>query len=93
MDYMESLKLMELSYKFYDTIDFKQFINEKEMLVRELMNKLEEYYDINHPELLPEELEGCFFNVICEDEFAEYLAKRYGFKTRYEVIEKYYITQ
>ena len=28
-----------------------------------------------------------------EDEFAEYLAKRYSFKTRYEVIEKYYITQ
>lgn len=78
---------------FYDTIDFTKFINNDSyrINVRDLMNCLEEYYDLRHPELLPAEFQGYFFNFINEDEFAEYLKKRYGYKIATETIERYWL--
>lgn len=90
MTYEEMIKISE---DFYNTIDFTEFIHIsfRKINVRDLMNCLEEYYDISHPNLLPVEFEGCFFNFVNEDEFAEYLSKRYGYKIVTEVIEKYWL--
>lgn len=86
---------LEISYKFYDTIDFTKFIDDNEHTnkVKDIMCKLEDYYDFNHPESLPEEFEGCFFNFVDEYDFVLYLKKRYPDKydVTSEVIENYYI--
>lgn len=90
MTYEEMIKISE---SFYDTIDFTKFIdsNSNRIDIRDLMNCLDEYYDLSHPQLLPKEFQGCFFNFINEDEFAEYLNKRYGYKIITEVIEKHWL--
>lgn len=89
MTYEEMIKISE---DFYNTIDFTEFIHisSGKINVRDLMNCLEEYYDI-YPDLLPVEFEGSFFNFVSEDEFAEYLSKRYGYKIVTEVKEKYWL--
>lgn len=86
----EGINIIE---NFYNTIDFTKFINNDsyKIDIRDLMSSLEEYYDLRHPELLPPEFQGCFFNFINEDEFAEYLKKRYGYKITTETIERYWL--
>ena len=90
MTYEEGINISE---DFYDTIDFTKFIDDgsHRIEVKDLMSCLEEYYDLSHPELLPVEFDGCFFNFINEDEFAEYLNKRYGYRIITETIEKYWL--
>lgn len=90
MTYEEEINISE---DFYNTIDFTKFINDGSYRIKieVLMNLLEEYYDLRHPELLPVEFQGCFFNFINEDEFAEYLNKRYGYKIITETIERYWL--
>ena len=79
-------KIEKISYEFYDTIDFKEFIYPEQCVdVRMLMDAIEDYYDHENPDLLPKELQGCFFDVISEGEFCEYLAKRYGWRSYAEV--------
>ena len=75
MDYKEFLKMQEKSRKFFDTIDFTKYIpeGESQVSVRTLMDILETVYEKQGPNLLPEWLEGCFFNFINELEFAQYL--------------------
>lgn len=86
-------EMMLTSKEFMDTIDFTKFLSDKYncISVRDLMDCIEEYYDRSHPELLPSEFNGMFFNFINEGEFTDYLTDRYGFKGRVEIIEKYYI--
>lgn len=78
MTYYESK--INIIKDFYDTIDFKKFMSaDYRISTRDLMNCIEEYYDASHPELLPEELNGSFFNYMNEQDFALYLEERYGF--------------
>lgn len=78
MTYNESK--IKITKDFYDTIDFKKFMSaDYQISTRDLMDCIEEYYDELHPELLPEELNGSFFNYMDEQDFALYLKERYGF--------------
>jgi len=81
--------LEEISYKFYDTIDIKQFFPKgmRRFKVREVMDAMEDEYDCNHSDLIPPELYGHVFDVIGEEEFAEYLKKRYNVGLNWEIIE------
>lgn len=89
MKYEEMLKIC---YAFFDTIDFEQFTsNLDEISVEDLMDEIEDYYDIKHPELLPKEFDGYFFNFINAEEFAVYLKNRYDYRLRYEIIEHHYL--
>ena len=81
-----------ISKEFYDTIDFTKFMSDaKRINIRDLINCIEEYYDINHPDLIPEELNRCFFNFTSDEEFADYLCERYGWKTQVEYVENCYV--
>ena len=93
MMYQVFALMQRKSKKFFDTIDFTKYIpeGESQVSVRTLMDILETFYDENHPNLLPEWLEGCFFNFINEYEFAEYLKERYGYLITEEVEPHYYI--
>lgn len=78
---------IKMSYNFYDTIDFKRFINKylKDgygllLKLSDLIQDIEFYYDETHPELLPEPFQGYFFNFIDEFDFGKYLENRYGWK-------------
>ena len=89
---MKYLDMVKINNSFWDTIDFKQFmIDEEHINVRDLMNCIEDYFDEGHPDLLPPEFQGCFFNFMGEDEFAHYLGKRYGYDVRSETVEKWYV--
>lgn len=83
---------IKTSKEFYDTIDFTQFMSDdKQINVRDLMICIEEYYDLNHPDLIPEILNRCFFNFMPEEEFTDYLCERYGWKKHIEYIENCYV--
>ena len=85
-------EMMKRAKEFFDTIDFTPFLPKDEtVLLRDVMDAIEIYYDEQHPELLPEDFKRCFFNFTSEDEFAEYLHDRYGIKNREEVVEHIYI--
>lgn len=85
----EMKKMIDISKKFYDTIDFWRFIVPGTSIeLKKLIYWLETYYGYNHPELLPEEFHGNFLNFIDDSEFAEYLCERYGWRIETEVIEK-----
>lgn len=83
--------LEEISYKFYDTIDIKQFFPKgmRRFKVREVMDAIEDEYDCTHSDLIPPELYGHAFDVIGEEEFAEYLKKRYNVELDWRIIEYY----
>lgn len=83
--------LEEISYKFYDTIDIKQFFPKgtRRFKIREVMDAIENEYDCIHSDLIPPELCGYAFNVIGEEEFAEYLRKRYDVELAWGIIEYY----
>lgn len=85
--------MMKKSKDFYDTVDFMAFIypDVHRIKVRDLMDHLKEYYDENHPEMIPPEFEGCFFCYTNETEFVDYLRRRYGWDIQEEVTVEYYI--
>ena len=86
MTYQEEIKL---SYDFFDTIDFLQFIPESTywLSIDEIMSEIEQYY--NHHLDLPTIFEGYIFNFINKYEFMEYLKDRYNFPIKCKTI--YYI--
>ena len=85
-------KLQELSYNFYDTIDFTSYFDDEDWVdIEVIIYKLETFYDNEHPELLPKELDGCFFSVIDPEEFTLYLKKRYNLEFSWQIIDKYYV--
>ena len=89
MDYKEFIERDKKARKYLDTIDIKEFMStEKVTSVLDLMECLEEKYQ---NENLPEVFEGLLFNYMTEEDFAEYLRKRYGFDIWSETIEHFYI--
>ena len=84
-------QMMEVSKKFYDTVDFQKFVQKgKENQLEDLMDCIDEFY-LNRKDLLPESFQGEFFNFMTADEFSDYLCERYGWSVRTELIEKHYI--
>ena len=88
---MRYKEMMDRSKEFYNTIDFTRFFSDYAMDIDDLQDCIEEYYEIQHPELIPEDFKGCFFNFMDRYEFATYLKQRYNMSMRDEVIEKYYL--
>ena len=84
--------MVKINNSFWDTIDFNKFIpDDRYIIIRDLMNSIEQYYDEEHPDLLPREFDGFFFNFMNEEDFAHYLKKRYGYKIKSETYEAWYI--
>ena len=89
MTYDEEIKM---SKDFYDTIDFTQFISDDKTIDgADLINCIEEYYEVSHSNLIPKEFKGFFLCYMSDEEFIDYLCDRYGWKKRTEYIEKHYI--
>ena len=76
------------NWEFIDSIDWTAYIPiNKEIKVYNFIESLEESNVID----IPEEQGGCILNWISEEEFAEFINKKYGYK--YQIIDKsnYYI--
>ena len=83
-------KLEELSYNFYDTIDFTPYFTDVYWMdIDDIREKIEDYY-YKHQELLPKE--GDFFAVVDAEDFALYLKKRYNLHFSWQTIDKYYVS-
>lgn len=87
MDELE--KSMSTTFRLLDTIDILGLISEGGIEVYNLMNKLEDHLKNELDKY--EELEGCLFNAVNEDEFIEYLDKRYPKKIKNREIYKNYL--
>lgn len=82
-------KSMTTTFRLLDTVDILELIGEGEIEVYNLMNKLEE--NLKNEVDKHEELEGCLFDAVNEEEFIEYLEKRYPKKIRNREIYKNYL--
>ena len=65
----------QINKKFLDTIDFMPFLKETQVL-SVLMAAVENYVFFNHKNM-PLELKGEVFNYYSEEDFKDYLEKRY----------------
>lgn len=79
----------QINKEFLDTIDFIPFLKETQVL-SVLMAAVESYVFLNHIEL-PPELKTEVFNYYCEEEFKDYLEKRYEKKVYFYPMEDYLI--
>lgn len=68
-------KEFQINKEFLDTIDFIPFLKETRVL-SVLMTTVESYVFFNHKNM-PLELDGEVFNYYSEEEFKDYLEKRY----------------
>ena len=82
-------KSMTTTFRLLNTVDILELIGEGEIEVYNLMNKLEE--NLKNEVNKYEELEGCLFDAVNEEEFVEYLEKRYLKKIRNREIYKNYL--
>lgn len=86
-------KSMSTTFRLLDTVDILLLIGEGEIEVYNLMEKLKDHLKNEVDKY--EELEGCLFNAVNEEEFIEYLDKRYPKRIRNrEIIKNYlYVTK
>lgn len=79
--------------EFYDTIGILEFFPENwdTLNIDILMAKMEEYYDVQHPELLPDEFEGYIFNFWDKYMFINYLTERYGIGIRESTVTNLFV--
>lgn len=89
-------EMLKRAKEFYDTIDFEPFFKKykdigHEIPVDDLWTDLEKYYDEEHPELLPEDFRGYFFNYVNEEEFIDYIKDRYNLISNEVVTTHYYL--
>ena len=92
MNHREFIARDKEARAYFDTIDFLKFMSDEKCIsVRDLMDALEEYY--NYKDFLPAVFEGLLFNYTSEEEFANYLENRYGFRVRCEITTSFYITR
>ena len=82
-------KEFEINKEFLDTIDFIPFLKQYAKL-GDMMGAIEEYCYENEIEL-PSELETEVFNYYSEDDFKDYLEKRYLEKAFFYPITDYLI--
>lgn len=84
------IKMIPETIKFLDTLDLTPFFpKDRCMDPDEIIDKIEQYYNEDHPELLPTKFEGRIFNYLTNYEIVEYLAKRYN--CRIQEVTKYYL--
>ena len=94
-------EMISISKQFYDTIDFTKFLDDTSknlpklsvISMNKLMDVLKKYYEVDHPELLPPEFQGYFFNLMDLGEFAEYISKRYGYDITENITIEYVLTK
>lgn len=89
-------EMLDRAKEFYDTIDFEPFlkkcvVSKHEIPVDDLCDELEKYYDEEHPELLPEDFRGYFFNYVNQEEFVDYIKDRYNLISNEVVTTHYYL--
>lgn len=89
MNIIAFTKRFQINKEFLDTIDFIPFLKQYAKL-GDMMGAIEEYCHENEIEL-PSELETEVFNYYNEEEFKDYLEKRYGKKICFYPIEDYLI--
>lgn len=89
MNIRDFSKDFQINKEFLDTIDFIPFLKETQIL-SVLMTAVESYIFLNHIEL-PSELETEVFNYYSEEDFKDYLEKRYGEKIYFYPLEDYLI--
>ena len=82
-------KEFQINKEFLDTIDFIPFLKQYDKL-GDMMGAIEEYCYENGIEL-PSELETEVFNYYNEEDFKDYLEKRYVKKAYFYPIEDYLI--
>ena len=82
-------KEFHINKEFLDTIDFIPFLKETSLLSI-LMQAVEIYCFSNHIKL-PPELETEVFNYYNEEDFKDYLEKRYSEKVFFYPVEDYLI--
>lgn len=79
----------QINKEFLDTIDFIPFLKQYAKL-GDMMGAIEEYCYENEIEL-PSELETEVFNYYSEEDFKDYLEKRYSEKAFFYPVEDYLI--
>jgi hypothetical protein len=89
MNIKDFSKNFQINKEFLDTIDFIPFLKETQVLSA-LMAAVESYVFFNHKDM-PPELEGEVFDYYSEEEFKDYLEKRYEKKVCFYPIEDYLI--
>lgn len=89
MNIKDFTKDFQINKEFLDTIDFIPFLKQYAQLGH-MMGAIEEYCYENEIEL-PSELETEVFNYYDEEDFKDYLKKRYSEKVFFYPIEDYLI--
>ena len=79
----------QINKEFLDTIDFVPFLKETELL-SVLMTAVKIFVFSNHKEI-PPELHGEVFNYYNEEDFKDYLEKRYKDEVNFYPLEDYVI--
>lgn len=79
----------QINKEFLDTIDFIPFLKETQVL-SVLMTAVESYVFLNHIEL-PSELHTEVFNYYSEEDFKDYLERRYKDEVNFYPVEDYVI--
>ena len=82
-------KEFQINKEFLDTIDFVPFLKETKLL-SVLMTAVESFVFFNHKEM-PSELNGEVFNYYSEEDFKDYLERRYKEEVNFYPIEDYVI--
>ena len=82
-------KEFQINKEFLDTIDFIPFLKQYTRL-SDMMGAIEEYCYENEIEL-PSELENEVFSYYSEDDFKDYLEKRYSKKVFFSLLKDYSI--
>lgn len=82
-------KEFQINKDFLDTIDFIPFLKETQVLSA-LMAAVESYVFFNHKNM-PPELDGNVFNYYSEEDFKDYLEKRYKDEINFYPLEDYVI--
>ena len=91
MDYryciVDFTKQFQINKEFLDTIDFIPFLKQYDRLEEMMIAIEQKYRNIN----MPAELEGEIFNYYTDEEFKDYLEKRYAKYVNFFPIEDYVI--
>ena len=87
MNIVDFTKYFQINKEFLDTIDFIPFLKQYDKLGEMMIAIEQEYRNTN----MPAELQGEIFNYYTENEFKDYLEKRYSEYVNFFLIEDYAI--
>lgn len=87
----EYMRGMKINYDYLDTLDVKSYVEKCCADVSQIMYHMEKELD-DSPDL-PPELDGCIFNYINTEEFANYLSNRYGYKISVRITYQYFVNE